>query len=209
MDSFAQQERASLADLLVEVGPDAPTLCEGWHTRQLAAHLIIREHRLDAVPGILLRPFAAYTDRVLARYADRPYGDLVTTVRSGPPAWSPTRIPAVDSAANTVEFFVHHEDVRRAAPDWEPRSEPALEQALAGRLRQMAKLSLRRSPVGVRLEPVGYPPIDAKAGEDTVTIVGPPGEIVMFMNGRRAHARVELRGSADGVRQLEELSLGI
>jgi hypothetical protein len=73
----------------------------------------------------------------------------------------------------------------------------------------MAKLSLRRSPVGVRLEPVGYPPIDAKAGEGTVTIVGPPGEIVMFMNGRRAHARVELRGSADGVRQLEELSLGI
>jgi uncharacterized protein (TIGR03085 family) len=210
MDSCARRERASLADLLAEVGPDAPTLCEGWHARQLAAHLIIREHRLDAVPGILFRPFAGHTGRVLARYADRPFTELVVTVRSGPPAWSPTRIPAVDAAANTVEFFVHHEDVRRARPDWSPRSDDlALEQALAARLRQMAKLSFRRSPVGVRLEPAGHSPIEAKSGEDMVAIVGPPGEIVMFMNGRRRHARVELQGTADALRRLEQVSLGV
>lgn len=210
MDSCARQERASLADLLTEVGPDAPTLCEGWRARHLAAHLIIRERRPDALPGILLQSFAAHTDRLLAHYADRPFADLVATVRSGPPAWSPTRIPAVDSAANTVEFFVHHEDVRRARPDWRPRSDDrALEQALAARLRQMAKFSLRRSPVGVRLEPAGHQPIEAKAGSDTVAVVGPPGEIVMFLNGRRAHALVDLQGPPEAVRQLEQVTLGI
>ena len=46
--SFARDERIALCDLLDETGPEAPTLCEGWRTLDLAAHLVLREHRPDA-----------------------------------------------------------------------------------------------------------------------------------------------------------------
>ena len=40
-------------------------------------------------------------------------------VASGPPLYSPFKL--LDSIANVAEMFIHHEDVRRARPDWEPR----------------------------------------------------------------------------------------
>ena len=43
--TYAQDERAALAALLHETGPDGPTLCEGWQTRDLVAHLVLRERR--------------------------------------------------------------------------------------------------------------------------------------------------------------------
>jgi uncharacterized protein (TIGR03083 family) len=46
--TYAQDERAALAALLHETGPDGPTLCEGWQTRDLAAHLALRARR----PGL-------------------------------------------------------------------------------------------------------------------------------------------------------------
>ncbi|MET9971520.1 TIGR03085 family protein, partial [Streptomyces sp. NPDC006356] len=36
MSTFAKRERLLMADLLEAEGPDAPTLCEGWTTRDLA-----------------------------------------------------------------------------------------------------------------------------------------------------------------------------
>src|SRR6266496_1286185 len=114
-------ERAALCDLFEELGPDEPTLCEGWRTRDLAAHLVVRERRPDAAAGIMLKPFAGYTRHVQDGYAGKPWAELVELVRSGPPALSPTRIPAVDRLVNSVELFIHHEDVRRAQPSWQPR----------------------------------------------------------------------------------------
>ena len=49
--SFAQKERERLAELFLEVGPDAPTLNEGWTTRDLAVHLLIRESKPAAAPA--------------------------------------------------------------------------------------------------------------------------------------------------------------
>src|SRR5690349_13654553 len=92
----AKDERNALCDLFTEVGPDAPTLCEGWLTRDLAAHLVLRERRMDAAPGILIKPLAGYTRRVQDGYAARPWAGLVDLVRSGPPRYSPTVIGAVD-----------------------------------------------------------------------------------------------------------------
>src|SRR3989442_14077388 len=89
---IARVERETLCDLLAEVGPDAPTLCEGWRTRDLAAHLILRERRADAAPGILLKPLAGYTRRVQDGYAARPWAELIGLVRSGPPRYWPTAI---------------------------------------------------------------------------------------------------------------------
>src|SRR5690606_24047731 len=42
MTEHARAERHALADLLMAVGPDAPTLCAGWTTAHLAAHLVVR-----------------------------------------------------------------------------------------------------------------------------------------------------------------------
>ena len=114
-NALASSERSALADLMLEVGPDAPTLCGTWTTRDLAAHLVVRATRPDAAAGIVLGPLASYTEKVMAAVARRPWADLVAEVRSGPPRWSPLSLAALDRATNTIEYFVHHEDVRLRA----------------------------------------------------------------------------------------------
>ena len=54
--SITDNERAEMCDLFASVGPDAPTLCEGWNTSDLLAHLLVRERRPDAAAGIAV-PF--------------------------------------------------------------------------------------------------------------------------------------------------------
>ena len=119
---YSREQRLALCTTLEEAGPDAATLCAGWTALNLAAHLVLREHRLDASAGIPGGPLAGHTARVQDRLASqKSFADLVDTIRNGPPRLSPWAIPALDERANTVEFFVHNEDVRRAAPDWKPR----------------------------------------------------------------------------------------
>ena len=60
----AQRERHALVDTMRAVGPDAPTLCGAWTTRDLAAHLVVREGRPDTTPGIMIPFLAGYTERV-------------------------------------------------------------------------------------------------------------------------------------------------
>ncbi len=62
--SDAQLERQTLSQLFDQLGPDAPTLCSGWTTLDLAAHLVVRERRPDSGPGLVWPPMAGYTDRV-------------------------------------------------------------------------------------------------------------------------------------------------
>ena len=207
----AAAERALLCDLFIEVGPDAPTRSGEWTTRDLAAHLVIRERRPDAAPGIVVPALAGYTERVQRAEAERPYTEIVDRVRSGPPMWSPTRVPAVDALANTVEFFVHHEDVRRAQPGWSARTlDPALDAKLADLLGgPVLKRMVRRAPVGLVAEPAGHPAVTLREGTPTVTISGPVGEIVLYLYGRRAVAEVTLTGDDDAITQLEATPLGI
>ena len=123
--SLAQQERRTLCDLFVERGADAPTLCEGSLTADLAAHLVVRERRPDSGPGLVWPPLAGYTDKVRLSVRDRtPWEKLVETVRRGPPLL----LRPFDGPMNTVEFFIHVEDVaaRKATgnPARSPRSWP-------------------------------------------------------------------------------------
>ena len=115
---LAQQERNTICDLFIELGPDAPTLCDGWVTSDLAAHLVVRERRPDSGPGIVWPPLAGYTDKVRRSVKDRTaWTDLIANVRRGPPLL----LRPFDGPMNTVEFFIHVEDVRRAQPQWQPR----------------------------------------------------------------------------------------
>ena len=186
---LCRTERTALCDLMLEVGPDAPTLSGSWTTHDLAAHLVVRENRPDAAAGLVLPPLRGWLDRVQQETSRRPYAQLVATVRSGPPAWSPARLEAVDVETNTVEFFVHHEDVRRAREGWEPR-ELATEDAavLWDRVGKIGKLLLRRCPVGVLVRPTDGPAAGRtsrlRSGDRDVTLVGPVGEIVLAKYGR-------------------------
>ena len=203
--TYAQDERAALAALLGETGTDAPTLCEGWQTRDLAAHLVLRERRPDAAFGILGGPLAGYTARLQRQYLGKhSHEELVAMFAAGPPRLSPFGIPGADAAANTVEYFVHHEDVRRAAPGWTERELPGgLTAALWKRL-SGAKLFLRGAPVGVRLrwDAPGGGVIDAKKAEPVVTVAGSPAELTMWSMGRVSAAHVTLDGPADAVERL-------
>ncbi len=192
--TVAASERRALCDLMDQVGPDAPTLCAGWSARDLAAHLVVRERRPDAAGGILLPPLARYTARVQSSVAQRPWPELVDLVRSGPPWWSPYSVPRLDDKINTMEFFVHHEDVRRAAARWEPRpADGRRAGVLGGLLRRGARLLYRKSPVGVVLRTLDGSEHTARRGDRSVTVVGSPEELTLHAFGRD-EAIVEIEG---------------
>ena len=208
MTSLATAERAELSDLFDRLGPNEPTLCAGWTTRDLAAHLVVRESRLDASVGIVVHAFAGYLERVQRKVAAKPFDRIVGMLRTGPPRWSPYRISPIGEAANNIEFFVHHEDVRRAQADWKPRIiEPAIDEVLWRRTRRMARLVLRSAPVGVELvrSETGERRIarSPKTDESTVTITAPAQELLLYLFGRYEHALVDRDGPAAAFAELE------
>src|SRR4051812_2653639 len=145
---LAERERADLADLLDKLGPDAATCCAGWTTAHLAAHLVVRDRRPDAMAGYGIEatghggPLVAWAHRTEDHLrTTTPYATVVERVRSGPPLWLPMAWPPVAQAINTTEFAIHHEDVRRAQPDWTPRT---LSQADQDTLWSAAALYARR-----------------------------------------------------------------
>ncbi|WP_327583123.1 TIGR03085 family metal-binding protein [Nonomuraea sp. NBC_00507] len=208
--THARSERAALCDLLDRLGPDAPTLCTGWTTYDLAAHLVLRERRPDAAGGIALKPLAGYTASVQdGLKAKHPYPELVAMVRK--PGGVYGMLPFLDEAVNALEFFVHHEDVRRAQPSWEPRELPAdLDRLIWKRVASGARLMLRKSPVGVVLHRLGGGvALGGPRQGPRVEVTGTASELLMFCFGRQEHARVELTGEPHAVSLLRAASLGM
>ena len=209
MPRYARAEREALADLMLELGPDAPTVNEGWNTRDLAAHLLVRERRPDAAGGILLPPLRGYAEAVRLRVAAGPYADLVARVRR-PPVWSPVSNPLTDELANGMEFFIHHEDVRRARPGWHPRDLPAGQQAvLWKRVALLARMALRRFPAEVLVQAPGHGERRVGRGGERLRLVGAPGELVLFLTGRQRVARVQVEGPAGPAERLRAAELGL
>jgi len=211
--TWAKSERESLSDLFADVGPDAPTLCDGWTTRDLAAHLIVRESRPDAGLGIVIPAFSKWGKRVQDRAGAKPWDDLVATVRNGPPRFSPFSIPKADELLNTGEYFIHLEDVRRAVPDWQPRELPEkFRDSLWSMVSKRSSMLLRKVPTGVVLERTDVNPSArkiAKDGTPAVTISGPAAELLLFAFGRREHAVVEISGDPDAIRALNDSDLSV
>jgi uncharacterized protein (TIGR03085 family) len=204
--NLAASERDSLSDLLNRVGPEAPTLCEGWTARDLTAHLVLRESRPDAVLGVVIRPLSGWTARVQKKLARKDFTELVNRLRGGPPIWSPFRPHAVGELLSNVELFVHHEDVRRAAAQWEPRVLDSTTSALMWRRSsQMAKHVLRSTPGGIELvrSDTGQRRT-VRPGQPVLTLAGAPQELLLYMFGRRDHALVERAGDAEGFAALEK-----
>jgi uncharacterized protein (TIGR03085 family) len=193
-NNLARTERLRLVVAARRAGEDAPTLCEGWTTRDLATHLVIRERHPAAAAGIFMPKFS---DRLKAKedeYASMPYAQLLGLV-AAPPKWTPGALPGVESVMNTTEFLVHHEDIRRAAIEWIPRR---LSQDENTTVWAQAKFALRpfaaKAEGPVMISAPGFGTRTAgKRGAEAVTITGEPLELLLYLMGREDHALVDDR----------------
>jgi uncharacterized protein (TIGR03085 family) len=221
MPSHSNVERHALANALTEAGPGAPTLCDGWTTNDLAAHLVVREGRPDALPGLILSsvpPFGRWTARVEDTYAKGDFAELVNTFRTGPHQLSWARLPGADRRLNLLEHFIHCEDVRRAQPGWKARTLSAgLQQAIWTAIGSTGRILLRRSPVPVTFSTVDGLTRHVVAGTGGssnsrgslpgVVITGDPGEIALYTYGRTGHADVQLDGPPESISLFQQVPL--
>jgi len=209
MTRMARTERTALCDSALQVGEDQPTLCGDWTVKDLVVHLLVRERSLGAV-GIGVSALSGLTDREMRRIGKADFPVLVERVRTGPPTLSPTAVPKLDSMFNTLEYFVHHEDIRRAQPGWEPRRLADDEQKLLwSMVRTGGKGLVRNAPVGVTLEnaTTGSRAV-LKDASEPVVVRGLPSEVTLFVFGRQAQAQVELSGPDEAVAHLTGSALG-
>jgi uncharacterized protein (TIGR03085 family) len=208
-----KSQREALCDALDAVHPSAPTLCEGWTAHHLAAHVWQRENDAWSVLGALATRRSGWIENAMAEVmTQRPYADLVSAIRRGPTGASPFRLPGVEAAANTIEFFVHCEDVRRGSGNNTPRpTDLALEELCWRRVPALAKVFLRSCPVAVWLDrdrPLGEP-VRIGRGPDIVNLSGAPSELLLYLFGRRRAAIVDVIGEAAAIAVLEARMLGV
>lgn len=212
---FVEPSREVLAETLLAAGPGANTLCEGWRTQELAAHLYLREHNPRAGLGMVFKPWRKATEKATAKLAaesstPEAYAALVEKFRAGPPKISPFALKAVDNSANLTEFFIHTEDVRRASDRWAPRALDAdYSQALWAELITRAAILYRSVDLGVVLVNSSGPRHVAKRAPVSVAIIGEPGELLMHANGRTGQALVSFEGQQDAVALLQTAPVGL
>jgi uncharacterized protein (TIGR03085 family) len=204
-------ERAALCDLMEELGSEAPTLLEPWTTRDLAAHLVVREHDSLAAPGLVAPgPWSRFAERRRQAVAQMEYPALLTTIRSGPPRGF-FRLSWVRRVPNLNEYFVHHEDVRRAHGLRPRTNDAALEEALWRSLGFAPwYLARRLRGIGLELEWAGTIQVEhARRGEPTVRLTGAPGELLLYLFGRQRVADVDVSGPRDAVESVTRARFGM
>ncbi len=207
--SLARTERTALADLFATVGPDQPTLCEGWQTLDLLIHLLVRERDPLGAVGTQVKPLHTFTEKAQAGYRSRPWTDLIKEYRDGPPVWNPTGWGPLNDLANGGEMFIHHEDVRRGQPGWQPRElSPADNAELTRSVKSgLSRMMLRKASSGIVARMPGQEPVVLRKGEPAVTLTGDPGEIVLWTSGRDA-VEIEFDGDPAAVGHLRTLQRG-
>jgi uncharacterized protein (TIGR03085 family) len=129
------------------------------------------------------------------RYKTKGYDTLVGMLRTGPP-WMHRTGPL--ATANVNENFIHHEDVRRASGE-RPRT---LDTDMSDIIWKMVGFGVRKKRLhGVAFTlrtPDGREKVITKEGEPVVT-TGEPGELALFMSGRKEAAAVTHDGPPDAV----------
>ena len=206
-------ERANLADSLKAAGPSAPTLCAGWLTRDLLTHIVMSDARPEAAIARLIPFTQKYAKTVAANFSNQPYDATIATFKSGPSKVSLFAIPFIDSNFNSIEFLVHNEDVRRAAPQWQPRelSQETRDFVWGRLISGLARLLLNGHRQGVTLHRRDFidsseaNPGDAAAntytvrtGPDPVVLTGDPIELLLACFGRRA-VIMDIAGTTSGI----------
>lgn len=213
MNTFAQRERAALCNTLRAVGPDAPTLCAGWTARDLAAHLVLREHAPIGSLGIWAKPLAGYTRKVQDELAAQPWEQLIDQVAAPPALWHPARFAGrrVEQVFDDGEMFIHHEDLRRgdgvARPrELSPEDQQSVWQVLVG----PGRLAFRKSAVSIAVDVPGHQVRELhKRGDRKVSLRGAAGEVLLAAYGRARAADLEIDGSPEDVATLRATALGL
>jgi uncharacterized protein (TIGR03085 family) len=201
-------ERAAMCDTFEAVGPDAPTLCDGWVTADLAAHLIVREHRPDALPGVVIGgPFGAHTERLMEQAKTKGYPAMIATLRNGLPLLFRVGPGAF---GNVMENWIHHEDVRRANGEGPRPPDPELDAFLWRTLGLSGRFAARKvRPFGLELDAGEGRHRVPGAADPRVVMRGAPGEIVLFLSGRKTGSEVELQGPPEAVQVLNDAKFGL
>lgn len=196
--STAAVERQALAFALDTAGPDAPTLCAGWDVQDLAAHLVMRDGHVDLLASRRIPKPGAHFRGEAAAETVLNFDELVERVAAGPPRWSPARLGVVDDAMNTLEFFVHAEDVLRAGPE-APSERRETSPAVQAKLWSVASTTL--FPAAARTEhrrvtwlSPGFGAVTHGRRRDPLQILeGAPGELALRAFGREQVADVVVR----------------
>ena len=203
-----EAERSALCETLETVGPDGPTLCEGWLVADLAAHLIIIDTRPDGLPGVAMGgPLGRHTERLTDRAKERGFEWMLERLRSGPP-----RLYRLGPLATAMAYenWVHHEDVRRAAGSAPRPDEPEIDAILWRMTGIEGRLGVRRvRGAGIEIEDAyGRHKVLSKA-EPRVTISGPTGEVALYVSGRKEAADVTLDGPPEAVALVTAARFGL
>ena len=199
---LARRERVALCDLALVLGEDAPTLCGDWTAKDLVTHLLVRERSPVAGIGLVVPPLSGLPEREMGRLARKDFAVLVERLRSPGPI--PMALPPLEKLFNTVEFFVHHEDLRRAQDGWEPRE---LDQADRDELWKTVKgyggrlVKDAGVPVVARRTDTGKT-ATLRKGADPAVVAGPPAEVVYFLFGREETSGLAFEGPEDAVAAL-------
>ena len=206
--TYTRRERRALAETALRVGPDAPTLCGEWDTKDLVCHLLVRESSLLGAPGIAVSALSGLTDKEMARLKKQPFEKLVDRLRTNKLTFF--ALPPVDAMVNTLEFFVHHEDIRRARPGWRRRS---LSEASLDTLWQALK-----SGGAPLVRPAGVPVVVRRTdtgetatlmpGRNPVELSGPVTEIVFYLFGRDQVRDLTFTGPEDKVAKVRRADFG-
>ena len=206
------RERLELCDVLDELGPSVPTLLEGWTAHDLVAHIVVRERDPLAGPCLVLPgPFQRFAEERRATLAgSNDFESLVARIRCGPPMGF-FRIGWVRALANLNEFFVHHEDVRRANGSGPRSLTSGMDAALWRNVRRGGHfLSRRLGPCGLEIVWAGTSErVVVRPGAPMARLSGSPGELLLYLFGRKAAAQVALSGPAQAVAAVERTHFGM
>lgn len=201
--SLARRERQSLCDLAQTLDGASPTLCGDWDLSMLLAHLIVRERRPLSASGIMVPQLAWVTERAMAKEVARGVPAMISTLRR--PPLTPYSLPVVERFTQTLEYFVHHEDIRRAQPAWEPRLLPDEDVEELWTLVSRSGAYLGRGlSVPVRLARRDRPGTAAfSKGPDPVVVTGAVSELVLWAFGRTALRDLTVDGPPEALARLE------
>ena len=205
--NFVTAERQRLIGTFERVGADADTLCEGWDAEDLLRHMVLRE--LFPHHGLFSKLPLKAADKSREHIDDidtADYETLLETFKTGRHRLSPLQFGPVDRAMNTLEYVIHHEDLRRAQDPRLGRVLTPEEQGIIfSHLKAMAQMLFLKAPVQVILHSPEFGEFTAfatKRHKETVTLEGPPLELALYSFGRN-RADIELKGEPEAIRKFE------
>jgi uncharacterized protein (TIGR03085 family) len=202
-----KQERTELLATLRRVGPDAPTLCDEWPVRTLAAHLVVSEQQAGVplalsyplwrilpatVTGALLRSIEGPANRRMAKVQERGWEWMLRRLEAGPPRVYGVRLVA---EVRLLEEWIHHEDMRRANGEGPRPLDPSLADRLVAGMAAISRFRFFAAPrQGIKAVLPDGSEYQVGTGPTPVRVEGDVGEVTLWLAGRQSAAQVSVSG---------------